>query len=76
MVHGDDFVSVGSPGALRWLKGKPEDRFEIKTGVVGESEDEGEVKEARILSRVIRVSDRGWEYETDQRHADLIIQET
>ena len=36
----------------------------------------GEVKEARILNRIIRVTPRGWEYEADQRHADLIIQET
>lgn len=34
------------------------------------------MKEAKILNRVIRVTDQGWEYEADQRHADLIIQET
>ena len=33
-------------------------------------------KEARILNRIIRVTPQGWEYEADQRHADLIIQET
>ena len=39
-------------------------------------EDQGEVREARILNRIIRVTEEGWEYEADQRHADLIIQET
>ena len=58
------------------MKAKLSARFEIKTTVVGPNEQDGEVKEARILNRVIRVTDQGWEYEADQRHADLIIQET
>ena len=36
----------------------------------------GEVREARVLNRVFRVTDDGWEYEGDQRHADLRVQET
>ena len=43
---------------------------------MGLEEKEGEAREARILNRVIRVTGRGWEYEADQRHADLIDQET
>ena len=43
---------------------------------VGSNAGAGEVQEARILNRVIRDSCDGWEYEADQRHADLIIQET
>ena len=58
------------------MKEKLKGRFEIKTTTVGRKEEEGEVKEARILNRVIRVTDGCWEYEADQRHADLIIQET
>ena len=57
------------------MKAKLSTRFEIKTTTVGPNAD-GEVKEARTLNRVIRVTDHGWEYEADQRHADLIIQET
>lgn len=33
------------------------------------------VQEARILNRVIRVGKEGWEYEADQRHRDLIIEQ-
>ena len=58
------------------MKAKLSARFEIKTMTVGPNEQDGEVKEARILNRVIRVTDQGWAYEADQRHADLIIQET
>ena len=35
----------------------------------------GESREERIVNRVIRVSEDGWEYEADQRHADLIIRD-
>ena len=75
LVHRDDFVSVGSPENQKWMKAKLSARFEIKTTTVGPSA-EGEVMEARTLNRVIRVIDQGSEYEADQRHADLIIQET
>ena len=75
LLHGDGFVSAGSPERLKWLKGKFEGRFEIKTKTVGKKEEEGEVKETRILNRIVRVTKDGWEYEVEQRHADLIIQE-
>ena len=32
-----------------------------------------ELKEARILNRIVRWTQGGWEYEADQRHADLIV---
>ena len=73
LVHGDDFVTVGSRFNCDWLRGKLEMRFEIKTKIVGAGDDE--VKEERILNRVIRITDDGWEYEADQRHADIIIKE-
>ena len=75
LVHGDDFVSVGCPDVLRWLKAKLQGRLDIKTTVVGSSKEEGEEKAARVLNRIIRVASDGWEYEADQRHADLIFQE-
>ena len=75
LVDGDDFVCVGQPEDLKWLKAKLSLRFEIKTSMVGMNAQDGEIREARILNRVIRLTPQGWEYEADQRHADLIIQE-
>ena len=75
-MHGDDFVCVGKPDDLKWLKAKLSLRFEIKTSMVGMNAQDGEIREARILNRIIRVTPQGWECEADQRHADLIIQET
>ena len=73
MVHGDDFVCVGEIEQAKWFRKKLEQRFEIKTTVVGECE--GEQREARVLNRIIRVGPEGWEYEADQRHAEIIVKE-
>ena len=54
-----------------WLKAKLESRFEVKSKIVGHAKDE--VREERILNRVIRATDQGWEMEADQRHADIIV---
>ena len=56
---------------MKWLKRTLEARFEISTKIVGTGA--GMVKEARLLNRVIRRTDDGWEYEADQRHAELIV---
>ena len=34
------------------------------------------IPRGKKLNRVIRVTEAGWEYEADQRHADLIVRET
>ena len=49
-----------------------EARFKIKTQVVGSGRDEQ--SEARVLNRVLRVTEEGWAYELDQRHIDLLIE--
>ena len=54
-----------------------EARLEIKTQIIGPGGPGGgeEMKEGRVLNRVIRITSEGWEDEADQRHADLIIEE-
>ena len=47
--------------------------YEIKMDVLGP--EPGQEKEVKILSRVIRWTEEGLEYEADQRHADLLIKE-
>ena len=71
LVHGDDFISSGSRPDARWFKSALEGRFEIKTKVIGTGVDES--REERVLNRVLRVTEAGWEYEGDQRHAELIV---
>ena len=70
MLHGDDFATVGSVEDAEWLRKKLEERFELKTTVIGKEEE----REGRILNRVIRYTDKGWEYEADQRHTEFLVQ--
>ena len=72
LVHGDDFITSGSREHTKWFKEALESRFEIKTKVIGMGR--GEEREERVLNRVLRVTDEGWEYEADQRHAELIVE--
>ena len=72
MVHGDDFVTSGGRREVQWLKEQLQKRFEIKTTIVGRRNVEA--KEVRVLNRVVRVTEGGWEYEADQRHGELIVQ--
>ena len=64
-VHGDDFAVTGTTSQLKWLKGKMSSEYYIKMDILGpEKDQESEVK---ILSRIIRWTETGPEYEADQR---------
>ena len=58
LVHGDDFVTSGRRFHVQWLRHVLEDRFEIKTKVIGQAV--ADKREARVLNRVIRVTEQGW----------------
>ena len=67
MVHRDDFVSSGTREHLQWLRSKLEQRYEIKTSVIGHRQ--GEAKEGGVLNGVLRACEHGWAYEENQRHS-------
>ena len=72
LVHGDDFLSVGCREHIQEFKKKLQRRFAIKTNILGRKE--GQEREGRVLNRIVRVGEDGWEYEPDQRHAELIVE--
>ena len=72
-VHGDDFMAVGSKSGLKWLELKMKAKFEAKVEVLGPDPDE--LREVRILNRIIRWENDGLCYEADQRHAELAVKE-
>ena len=59
MVHGDDYVTVGSEENVRWLRDELEKVYEIKTSMVGRRQ--GLKKEVRVLNRIVRWTEAGWE---------------
>jgi hypothetical protein len=73
IVHGDDFVTAGDHEDLVWLQGIFESTFEISTTILGH--DEGDAKDAKFLNRIISVTEGGYTYEADARHAEMVIRD-
>ena len=70
-VHGDDFVAVGTNDELMEVKAMLLDAYKITYEVLGPGD--GEVREVRILNRIIRWTDAGIKMEADPRHAEKVI---
>ena len=75
MVHGDDYATTGSVSDLRWMRDQLVAKFEMKTTLVGHSGDPDVVTEGKILNRIVRATASGWDYECDQRHVEVLIEE-
>ena len=73
MVHGDDFVAVGDPKYLAETEAALSKKYKIKTEMLGA--DEGDLKEIKVLNKIIRLTDSGLELEADPRHAELVVRE-
>ena len=60
MVHRDVFVSSRTTEHLQWLRSKLEQRYEIKTSVIGHRQRE--TKEGGVLNGELRACELGWAY--------------
>lgn len=72
-MHGDDFLSTGSDGQLKWLKMALEAKYDLKTEMLGPGATEK--REVRILNRVIRWGSPGVEFEADPRHSEILVEQ-
>ena len=71
MVHGDDFTALGTDSMLNKYETALAKCFDIKLrGRVGE--DDSDLKEIRMLNRILRVCAEGLRYEADPRHAEML----
>ena len=73
LVHGDDYVSSGVSEDLDWLESELGKRYQIKTQRTKPIKGKGYV-EAKILNRIVRRTEAGYEMEADPRHAELIVE--
>ena len=73
LVHGDDFVAVGSDRGLADARAALEGKYKLKVEMLGDGP--GCTKEVRILNKVVRHTTAGIELEADPRHAELVIRE-
>ena len=73
-VHGDDFETLGSMEDLRWFAVQLRTRWEIdERGILGPPGVDGATQQIRHLNRIITWTPRGIEWESDPRHADIVI---
>jgi len=74
VVHGDDFTSLATESELLWLRDSLSNKFLIKDrGILGP--DAHNLKEIRLLNRVIAWTPTCIRYEADQRHSEILIKE-
>ena len=73
MVHGDDFVAVGTGKHLVTTRKTLEDKYRLKVETLGKEEQC--VQELRILNKVVRYTGSGLELEADPRHAEIVVKE-
>ena len=73
-VHGDDYVSTGSPEALKWMQTRLESKYQVKTQMLGFGYDH--CKQVKVFNRVVTWHGQaGITYEADPRHVELIIEQ-
>ena len=74
VVHGDDFAFARGDEDLDWVQKKMEESFLIK--IVGKlGPDADDLKEIRILNRILRWLPEGIQYEADPRHAEILARD-
>jgi hypothetical protein len=72
VVHGDDFTILADDHGINYVIEMLKQKYQIKVrGILGE--DAEDLKEIRILNRVLRWTQGGLEYEADPRHAEIIV---
>ena len=72
LVHGDDYVAEGYEEDLRWLEAELHKKYEIETEIIGPGAKDK--KQAKVLNRIITFTEEGVMYESDPRHAELIVE--
>ena len=73
-MHGDDFTCTGLDRDLDWIQDQMESHFLCKVnGRLGG--DAADLREVRLLNRVIRWGPQGISYEADPRHTEQLVRD-
>ena len=71
VVHGDDFVALGEEELLDWYESAMATKFETGDRCrLGKGKQDS--KEARVLNRIVRLTDAGLRFEADPRPYELL----
>ena len=72
IVHGDDFLCLGSEVDLDWFGAQMSEVYENKSvGRIGP--ERADKKTLKVLNRLVTWRDDAIELEADQRHADIVV---
>eukprot|EP00959_Pyramimonas_sp_CCMP1952_P105543 2206627-Pyramimonas_sp.AAC.1 len=75
MMHGDDFMAVGTPEDLRWLSEILEAKFEVKRPpFVGHAAAGGEATPGNFLKRTVGWTEKGFHWEGDAKRARTVVE--
>ena len=66
-------MAVGNPKHLASTEAALSEKYKIKTEMLGG--EQGDVKEVKILTKIVRLTSAGVELEADPRHAELVVRE-
>ena len=73
-VHGDDFLFADMESDLKWARQQMKKSFLVKvTGRIGG--DKQDVRNVRVLDRVLSWKSGGVQLEADPRHQEIMISE-
>ena len=71
VVHGDDFTALGTAPALDLYEAAMQSSFDVKLkGRLGH--EAADLKEMRVLNRIVRIVETGLRYGPDPRHVELL----
>ena len=71
VAHGDDFTTLGPDWALDRYERKMQEAFDVELrGRLGIGPND--VRELKLLNRIIKVDEEGLTYEADPRHTELL----
>eukprot|EP00969_Alexandrium_andersonii_P205244 9069122-Alexandrium_andersonii.AAC.3 len=73
VAHGCDFIFVGHDADLDWVQHQMEVRFLCK--IQGRLGGAADLKEAKLLNRVVRWAPEGCRYEADPRRAEQLLRD-
>ena len=73
-VHGDDYVSIGKIDHLKWMRTRLENKYTIKTELLGP--DEGNQLQLKILKKIVTWDhNNGIKYEANPRHVEILLKQ-
>jgi len=73
VTHVDDFLCSGRDSDLRWFRSMLSKQFELKCEILGYGS--GETRELSFLGRTIKITGSGIEFEGDQKHVKILLDE-